>query len=164
MRTTLRVERLDGRDTPAVFANPLVVAVAQQQALAQQALVQQALVQQTLVEQSLIQQAMLRPPVVAAPPAVVTPPPPITTAAITLSTPTGSLALPAQPFLLTRPFPGSPQVFSLTTAGGSLAFTGPFTFTSPLFSLSVGAMAPGAVTPMAGPMAHPPPLAPLRVA
>ena len=55
MHTTLRVERLDGRDTPAVFANPLLVAVAQQQALAQQALAQQALVQQTLFEQSLIQ-------------------------------------------------------------------------------------------------------------
>jgi hypothetical protein len=158
MHTMLRVERLDGRDTPAVFANPLLVAIAQQQALAQQ-----ALVQQTLFEQSLIQQAMIQPPVVAATPAVVTPPP-ITTAAITLSTPTGSLALPAQPFLLTRPFLGTPQVFSLTTAGGSLAFTGPFTFASPLFSLSVGAMTPGAVTTMVGPMVHPLPLAPLRVA
>jgi hypothetical protein len=145
MRTTLRVERLDRRDTPAVLpnpllaANPLFAAVAQEQAVLHATLVQQAVVQAATLQPALAHTAVVTPmPAVVPPTPAVVMPAPVTPGAITLSTPTGSLALPAQPFLLTRPFPGAPQVFALTTGGGSLTVTGPFVFTSPLFSFSVG--------------------------
>jgi hypothetical protein len=74
------------------------------------------------------------------------------TPTITLTTPTGSLALPPQPFLLrmvSAATPTRPAVFVLQTLGGSLAFTAPFTFTSPLFSFSSGMTpaTPAAQTP-----------------
>jgi hypothetical protein len=75
------------------------------------------------------------------------------TPTITLTTPTGSIALPPQPFLLRMVSTATatrPAVFVLQTAGGSLAFTGPFTFTSPIFSISVGMnpVAPAAPSPL----------------
>jgi hypothetical protein len=45
--------------------------------------------------------------------------------------------------------PTRPAVFVLQTLGGSLAFTAPFTFTSPIFSFSTGMTpaTPAAQTP-----------------
>src|SRR5207248_7118049 len=85
------------------------------------------------------QQALLHPQLFAPRPPVFTQP--VTLAPITLTTPTGSLMLPAQPFTFTLASPATathPAVFVLATAGGSLPVTGPFLFTSPLFNFSVG--------------------------
>jgi hypothetical protein len=139
MRTTLNVERLEPRDTTALFFLPVgssfvpVIAPAITAATPNFSIAPRPITPQSLFT----------------PQSLVTPP------TISLTTMNFSFALPAQPFLLTPvpTAPGMPQVFMLQTAGMHFTFTGPFVFTSPLFNFAVGPPTVG-ITPMTA-AAHP---------